>query len=161
MKAQILIIIVSALIGAGACGQSTNHSPLPEYLSAYMQLKDALYYEDVSKVKEAATDLKIKIGKAELSDAKRVESINSVLIAIASGNDLEEQRKSFAKLSQYMITEVENSSLISITLYSDFCPMARDGKGAYWLSTEKAINNNPYMGPKMPHCGSVDQKISK
>ena len=44
------------------------------------------------------------------------------------------------------------------TLYKDFCPMASDGKGAIWISEVKEIKN-PYLGSKMPECGSVKETI--
>ncbi len=36
--------------------------------------------------------------------------------------------------------------------------MANDGKGAIWLSEVKEIKN-PYLGSKMPDCGSVKETI--
>src|SRR5439155_26844403 len=101
------------------------------------------------------------IGSAGVDDKKKSESINSSLIAIASSDDIEAQRTAFAKLSQYMITILENNPVQGVIIYSDYCHMARNGKGAYWLSMDKGINNNPYMGDKMPHCGTMDEKISK
>jgi hypothetical protein len=43
-------------------------------------------------------------------------------------------------------------------VYYDHCPMAFNNKGANWLSESAAIKN-PYMGTKMPGCGSVEQVI--
>jgi len=158
-KTQLLSLIVALLMGASATAQSTPG--LPDYLTAYLQLKDALHLSDVAKTKAAATDMKSKIGNAGIDDKKKLESINSSLTTIATANDIEVQRTAFAKLSQYIITLLENNPVSGITLYSDYCHMARDGKGAYWISTDKDINNNPYMGEKMPHCGTMDEKISK
>ena len=45
------------------------------------------------------------------------------------------------------------------TLYKDFCPMYSDGKGATWLSETKEIKN-PYLGKKMPTCGSMKEEIN-
>ena len=158
-KTQLLSIIVALLIGAITSAQSTES--LPDYLTSYMQLKDALHVSDVAKTKAAATDMSHKIGNAGIEDKKKLESINSSLTTIASSDDIEVQRIAFAKLSQYIITLLENNPVAGVTIYSDYCHMARNGKGAYWLSMDKDINNNPYMGEKMPHCGSVDEKISK
>ena len=159
MKTHLISIVVALLIGASAPAQSTV--TLPDYLTSYMQLKDALHLSDVAKAKTAANDMKDKIGNAGVDDKKKLESINSSLTTISSSDDIEAQRTAFAKLSQYMITIFENNPVQGVTIYSDYCHMARNGKGAYWLSMEKDINNNPYMGEKMPHCGTVDEKISK
>jgi hypothetical protein len=45
------------------------------------------------------------------------------------------------------------------TLYKDFCPMANNNKGAYWLSEVKDIKN-PYFGSKMLKCGNVREQIN-
>jgi len=36
--------------------------------------------------------------------------------------------------------------------YYQYCPMAFDNKGAYWISNETEIRN-PYFGEKMLKCG--------
>jgi hypothetical protein len=43
-------------------------------------------------------------------------------------------------------------------LYYDHCPMYNDGKGANWLSETKDIAN-PYLGKKMPTCGTVKEEL--
>ncbi|MBA4058359.1 MAG: hypothetical protein C0490_26815, partial [Marivirga sp.] len=43
-------------------------------------------------------------------------------------------------------------------LYLEYCPMANNNEGAYWLSNEKEIKN-PYFGDKMLKCGSVKETI--
>jgi hypothetical protein len=159
MKTQLLSVVVVLFIGANAPAQSTT--ALPGYLTAYMQLKDALHQDDPAKSAVAASDMNSKISAEVVSDSKKLESIKTLLVTITASGNIEEQRVAFAKLSQYMITLLENNPISGITLYSDYCHMARDGKGAYWISTDKEINNNPYMGGKMPHCGTIDEKLSK
>ena len=43
-------------------------------------------------------------------------------------------------------------------LYQDFCPMADEGKGAIWISETKEIKN-PYLGAKMPTCGTIKKEL--
>ena len=43
-------------------------------------------------------------------------------------------------------------------LYWQYCPMANDDTGGYWLSTESEIRN-PYFGSMMMSCGEVKEKI--
>jgi Cu(I)/Ag(I) efflux system membrane fusion protein len=45
-------------------------------------------------------------------------------------------------------------------IYYQFCPMFRDGKGAYWLSSTKEIKN-PYYGDAMLTCGETKEVINK
>ncbi len=47
---------------------------------------------------------------------------------------------------------------INQKLYSQFCPMADNNKGGFWLSLEEEIQN-PYFGDAMLTCGSVEQII--
>lgn len=165
MKIPLLSIVIALLVWTNAMPQASQkdsiQTKMPEYLTAYLQLKDALHGDDAAKAKTAAAEMKTKITVAGMDDQKKVESINSALMTIASTNDIEVQRTAFAKLSQYMITILENNPVSGVTFYSDYCHMARGGKGAYWISTDKEINNNPYMGGKMPHCGTIDEKLSK
>jgi len=68
-------------------------------------------------------------------------------------SDLEHQRKHFVSLSVNFFKVLKGLSLNPIVLYYQFCPMANDGKGAYWISETSEIIN-PYMGKRMPKCGS-------
>lgn len=76
----------------------------------------------------------------------------------ANAEKLEHQREHFIMLSKDMSDFVKTFGNGGQTLYKDFCPMANDGKGAIWLSEVKEIKN-PYLGNKMPDCGSVKETI--
>ena len=39
------------------------------------------------------------------------------------------------------------------------CPMAFDGRGAWWLQADRETRN-PYFGAAMPECGDVVETIS-
>jgi len=43
-------------------------------------------------------------------------------------------------------------------VYVEFCPMADNNSGAYWLSKEEKVIN-PYFGEAMLTCGEVKQVI--
>ena len=45
------------------------------------------------------------------------------------------------------------------TVHYQFCPMAKNGKGAYWLSENKDIRN-PYFGKKMIDCGETKETLN-
>jgi hypothetical protein len=53
---------------------------------------------------------------------------------------------------------VKASKLSMGSIYVEYCPMANDNEGAYWLSNEKQIKN-PYFGDAMLKCGSVKETI--
>ena len=81
---------------------------------------------------------------------------------IQKAEKLGEQRKHFIQLSDSMIElvktfeapETDNGS----SLYVQFCPMANDDKGAFWLSKEDEVKN-PYYGEMMLSCGEVREEI--
>ena len=72
--------------------------------------------------------------------------------------DIEAQRVEYSTLSNQMIELVKKSGVESGEVYVDYCPMAMNDKGAYWLSTRKDIRN-PYFGDKMLTCGEVKETI--
>jgi Protein of unknown function (DUF3347). len=74
-----------------------------------------------------------------------------------SASDLKHQRERFSGLSEDMYTLVKAFGGGKI-LYHEYCPMARDDKGAMWLSESKAIRN-PYFGDQMMECGTVEEEI--
>ena len=75
----------------------------------------------------------------------------------ANAGKIEHQREHFDILSKDMYDLVKVSKP-SQTLYLDHCPMYNDNKGANWLSEVKEIKN-PYLGKKMPDCGTVKEEL--
>lgn len=102
------------------------------------------------KMKELSKDVHtvwMKVMKNVTADAK----------AIAATSDVKKQRIYFVSLSKKMYDLVKVAKYDS-PVYYQFCPMANDGKGANWLSKEKAVRN-PYYGAKMLKCGEVVETI--
>ncbi len=75
----------------------------------------------------------------------------------ANGSKIEHQREHFVILSTDIYDLVKAFGSPN-PLYKFFCPMANDGKGAMWLSAAKGVKN-PYMGKKMPTCGSMKEEL--
>jgi len=67
------------------------------------------------------------------------------------------QREHFVTLSKnmYALLKVVRPDA---PIYYQHCPMYNEGKGAHWLSKQKAIDN-PYLGKSMPTCGSTVETI--
>ena len=74
-------------------------------------------------------------------------------------SDIEKQRAIYSDLSNDFIALVKKSGVSSGELYVDYCPMALDDKGAYWLSANKEIRN-PYFGDKMLKCGEIKETLN-
>jgi hypothetical protein len=119
----------------------------------YIQLKNALVASKTEEAKDAAGKLKTSL--ASVKDGKNAMA-EAAKISKATG--LDEIRKTFASLSSEMKTVVKAGQVSKGELYLEYCPMANNNAGAYWLSNEKEIKN-PYFGDKMLKCGSVKETI--
>ena len=121
----------------------------------YIQLKDLMVTSDPAKGKTAASDLAISLRKLS-----GFESTAVLAEKIANSKDLSEQRINFTQLSDDMIKLIKKTELASGSIYVQYCPMANEGKGGYWLSSQEEIMN-PYYGDDMLHCGEVKETIAK
>lgn len=120
----------------------------------YVHLTTALINGDQAEAKIAANA--IEAGAKEIPGAEPVALSASKIIS-ASG--IEAQRTEFSNLSNQFIALAKKSGVQSGELYVDYCPMALNDKGAYWLSANKDIKN-PYFGDKMLTCGEVKETIN-
>ena len=77
---------------------------------------------------------------------------------ITENVDVAHQRKQFQVLSDKLIAMVKNFDKVNSKLYVQFCPMADNNNGAYWLSKDEKVIN-PYFGEAMLRCGEVKQVI--
>lgn len=133
----------------------------------YINLKDALVNDDsYNVIKEAKqtlislTKVDMKLLKDENAHTKWMSfqrEIKSSASSISKVADIKEQRNHFKHLSLHLINAIENFG-INRKVYSQFCPMADNNNGAYWLSKEEQVLN-PYYGDAMLKCGSVKQII--
>lgn len=119
----------------------------------YIQLKDALVASNSDNASKAATQL-----QKSLKEANGSTAILDAIAKLAQAKDLKEQREIFSTISNEMATMVKGGKLSSGSLYLEYCPMANNNTGAYWLSNEKQIKN-PYFGDMMLKCGSVKETI--
>jgi hypothetical protein len=164
MKTKNMFMMAVLALMMAACGKTekaseeqaqtatteTNES-LKVVLTGYFDVKNALVNDDAVKAKEAASALAASTGDYA---GKLNESLN----AIASTDDIEAQRVAFETLSMNLY-DVAKEGGAGITIYKQYCPMAFDDKGAFWLSSEKQVLN-PYFGASMLRCGSVKEAIN-
>lgn len=133
----------------------------------YMHVKNALADDDPKKAKEAAKTVGISMhqidmkllpdGEAHKHWMKLEAPIKTSADAIANEQEIEKQRDHFKQLSENLISAVQLFGT-NRKIYSQFCPMADNNNGAYWLSNEKKITN-PYFGEAMHACGNVANVI--
>lgn len=124
-----------------------------ELIIQYLQVKDALVAGDADMVATKANALR-------LTDTTAIHAIEPLLAhwrEMADQTDIESQRKAFEDVSIHMYN-IAKANTGNTVLYKQYCPMAFDNTGAYWLSDEATIMN-PYFGDAMLHCGTVQETI--
>ncbi len=139
------------------------------FLNSYFHLKDALVLTNDTMAIQAALLLKSNADSLKLDDIKAdksivemakgySESISAEAAALVKENGIEGKRKSFQVISDNMYDLVRTIRFDKQVLYHQFCPMAFNDQGAYWLSPNSDIKN-PYFGKKMLTCGEVKDSI--
>ncbi|MFC0517389.1 DUF3347 domain-containing protein [Mucilaginibacter angelicae] len=134
--------------------QVADTSNTSDVFKAYIALKDEFIKSDAAGIKTAATALETK-----LSGIKGCSETAAVAHQISNASDIKAQRESFLVLSKDVIALIKGAKFKSAPIYVDFCPMADGGKGGYWLSLNKPIEN-PYFPEHMKECGSVKEQIN-
>lgn len=141
-------------------------------LFAYYALKDALVASDASAADAAAAKLKMAADSIQLNEldsdstgliretaTSYIGTINVSVDALLQEKDLEAKRKEFEIISDALWSLTRTVQYQGGTVYYQFCPMAFNNKGAYWLSNSNQIRN-PYFGDKMLKCGSTQDSLS-
>jgi hypothetical protein len=146
---------------------ATFQNQLASVFTSYVELKDAFVSSDASKVKTEAketneslakVDMKLVSGAAHNDWMNYLATLQSSLKEIQESSDIEAQRKAFSTLSDNLYKSVKAFGLGGKEAFYEFCPMAFNNEGAYWLSDQAQIKN-PYFGDKMLTCGEVKEKL--
>ena len=132
-------------------------------ITPYLELKDALVASDdvlaASKAKDvvAAWERLATVPQSE-DELEMWNTMKSTVLngarKSASSTDLEKRRADFEILSNALVSLLDRYGVTGTTLYKQYCPMAFDDKGSYWISAERQIRN-PYFGSMMLACGEV------
>lgn len=163
--------------GSGENMDVTDHSQMKERIKVsnkfqnqleqvfddYILLKDALVNDDTKGAQQAGEQINQSLKKVDmklLSDEKAhnhwmtiQKELKSSANAIENSSDIAAQRGHFKHLSAHMISGVQLFG-VNQNVYIQFCPMANNNKGAYWISLEEEVRN-PYYGEAMLTCGEV------
>lgn len=129
-------------------GLSFSDDNVGEQFQHYIHVKTALVNSDA---KEAQSGAKMLMENTDDT------ALKGLLSKISETSDIEAQRTVFSDVTAKM-TAIVDASISSGEVYQQFCPMAFNNQGGYWLSTEEEIRN-PYFGDKMLKCGKVTETI--
>lgn len=175
---KIYIVLLAAAISLGVYAQDTAIKKftavdknvikqINNTLSAYYDLKDALVAGRAPQAKQMA---EIFTGKLAAVDTTKMTAeqknyyrphaavLKQKATSISSQSDIEQQRAAFADISNSLYFIIKSFHANKNAAYLQYCPMALNDAGAYWLSDEEEIMN-PYFGNVMLHCGSVEEEL--
>ncbi|MFX0555534.1 DUF3347 domain-containing protein [Maribacter sp. CXY002] len=117
----------------------------------YQLLRVALVNSDLGEAKNAAQKLTQGLEEGQ-------EDLKSLSLAMMQADDMEKQRSLFSDLTE-KVTPLLKETIEGGEIYKQYCPMAFEGKGGYWISDVAEIRN-PYFGDKMLTCGKVMETIN-
>lgn len=148
---------------------ASNPIMIKEVMKNYLDLKNALVKDDDKAAAQAGKQLisalkhinqaslppaQVKVFAEIADDAKE----HAEHISTNAGN-IKHQREHFEMLSADIYDLVKAGDKSIGKLYYNHCPMYNNGKGAYWISETKDIQN-PYLGKGMPNCGDIKEEIN-
>jgi membrane fusion protein, copper/silver efflux system len=146
----------------------TFKTQLAELVGDYLKMKDAFVATDEKQVEEKTKTVLSSLNKIDmniLKDNAHVEWMNLLkyikenLNSIITMKGIEMKRSHFSIVSNKLIKAVDMFGIASDQpMYLQFCPMAFDNKGGFWISSEKEIRN-PYFGDIMLKCGEVKREF--
>jgi Cu(I)/Ag(I) efflux system membrane fusion protein len=131
---------------------------------AYFKIWEALAKDDLGKTRRSGesfraavkdVDMGLFTGPAHGRWMASKKSLIGPADRIAQAKDIAAARSAFYDLSKATIElHGDFGHAGDSSFYLSFCPMARDGEGAYWLQDNDDLLN-PYFGSSMLYCGSV------
>ncbi len=146
---------------------NTFKEQLFRFFTSYIKVKNGFVESDAAKVNAEATTLKKilramdtkMLSGAALNDwSNYAGNLDMALTEIVGSGDIEVQRTAFSALTDNLYKSIKAYGLGTGTAYYDFCPMAFNNQGGFWLSESKEIRN-PYFGDKMLTCGRVEETL--
>ncbi|WP_272148843.1 efflux RND transporter periplasmic adaptor subunit [Tenacibaculum aiptasiae] len=139
---------------------------LNKTFNQYINLKDTLLTNNSKEIITQAKKLLISLDEVDMKLLKKDshnkwmklhKEITSSINSIIETSDIKEQKIYFNQLTASFRAAIQIFG-INKKVYHQFCPMADNNKGAYWLSNDEKIVN-PYFGGGMLGCGSIKETL--
>ena len=169
LKNVVYAVVVISILNLTSCSNPTSknadaenskESNAPQFEDTlvnnvyqhYIHLKTALVNNDDQEAKNGADML------TQALTAAGNAGIAAQADEIKAAADIDAKRSLFNALSENLTNYLKQGKLASGVIYRQYCPMANNDQGGYWLSSEKEIRN-PYYGDQMLKCGTVEEEI--
>ncbi len=146
---------------------TTFKTQLTKVYNAYLKMNDAFVDSNAKNVASEAkevikaiksVDMALLKGDAHMEWMDQLEILNKTIGVISQSDDIEKQRHEYIQFNLAFYESVKMFGLHNVTTYFQYCPMANNDKGAYWLSASEGILN-PYFGDVMLTCGETKEVI--
>ena len=136
---------------------------LKELTEAYLNIKNALALKNHNIIISEAALFIGQIGDQKNFSADIDQTIliqlNKMTQEINATRKINEVYGPFAEMSDLFFDFLDHYKIKNLTLFRQYCPMAFDNKGAYWLSNTQEIYN-PYFGEEMRFCGEIKEQLN-
>ncbi|MBM3427106.1 MAG: efflux RND transporter periplasmic adaptor subunit, partial [Bacteroidetes bacterium] len=128
-------------------------------MTAYFQVKNSLVKDQmptssIQVLAQALAKVSSEPGKDKARWEKIKVELSQATAKLKTAKDLSTARSYFSSLSAAIIQVAESYQLPQKLVYKDYCPMAFNNKGGYWLCETEDIQN-PYFGASMLTCGEI------
>ncbi len=142
-------------------------SAFARVVDRYLDWKSALVASDAAAARRYAGSLHGAVDALDVSalSGRALEvwrehgsDFHRAVSRAAATGDLEESRAHFQSASDALIALLERTGSPRAGLHVDWCPMADDDRGAFWISAEAELSN-PYYGDAMLRCGERQRAI--
>ncbi|HZJ79533.1 MAG TPA: efflux RND transporter periplasmic adaptor subunit [Dysgonamonadaceae bacterium] len=146
---------------------TTFKTQLTKVYNAYLKMNDAFVDSNAKNVASEAkevikaiksVDMALLKGDAHMEWMDQLEILNKTIGVISQSDDIEKQRHEYIQFNLAFYESVKMFGLHNVTTYFQYCPMANNDKGAYWLSASEGILN-PYFGDVMLTCGETKEVV--
>lgn len=146
--------VASELISEGKIQEVTFKSKgTSKVFYYYIKLKDALVNTDASLTSKVSS-----MFKEVVISIDNQENIVTALEQMSTSSDIQFQREKFVIVTAG-VEKILEDNVAKGVFYKQYCPMAFNNMGGYWLSNSKEIRN-PFFGDKMLKCGRIDKEIN-
>jgi len=141
----LVVTLGLLLVGAGAASAAPTAAKggLDPVIDGYLAVHVGLFKDDLAAAKKAgATLAKTAKGHADVARAAT---------AIAEAEDIAAARAAFGDASKALITLVAADPDVASAVRAFKCPMVKGYQK--WIQRAEKLQN-PYMGKRMPSCGT-------
>lgn len=140
----VAAVALAGGVATAAIGPQAAHGArLAPVIDGYLAAHAGLFADDLAAVHKAAKALATAAkGQADIAKAAR---------SMAGATDLKAARVAFGEASKALLTVLAAHPAAAAGLHAFRCPMTKTYKK--WLDRQDKVRN-PYMGQRMPHCGT-------